>query len=150
VRSTPTLALLLLASVAAGCGPGDSYAEGTVVGTYVLDVDRTPAVAATGGDDASRQADEARRARLRAKFGPDAYRIEVLADGTFRTTVAQPDAPFTFSGTWTRTGDGLRLVTTEVDGSAPPADAATVETAAVEPGALVLTEGGRTVYLRRL
>jgi hypothetical protein len=152
MKTTLALSLLLLAGLAAGCGPGDTHTAGTPVeGTYVLDVDRTPPAAGSGGGgDASRSDDEARRTRLRAKFGPESYRMDVLPDGTFRTTLVQPDGPFVFTGTWSRVPEGLRLVTTAVNGDAPPEDAGTVETAAVEEGALVLTDGDRTVYLKKV
>jgi hypothetical protein len=146
-------ALVLVAGIGlSGCGQGGSSGGtgSSVVGVYVLDVDRTPPVAAPGGTDASRRADEARKARLAAKYGADAYRLEVMADGTFRTTLAQREGAFTFSGTWLRVAEGLRLETTAVNGEAPEKDVQTVETAGVEDGALVLTEGGRTIYLKRL
>jgi hypothetical protein len=152
MRTPVAFALALLAGVGlAGCGQGGpSGTEPSVVGAYVIDVNRTPSVPVAGGPDASRQTEEARRTRLSTKYGADTYRLEVFADGTFRTTLAQPDGAFVFSGTWTRVPEGLRLVTTAVNGEPPAPDAQVAETAGVEEGALVLTDGGRTLYLRRL
>jgi hypothetical protein len=56
---------------------------------------------------------------------------------------------FTLTGIWTRVPEGLHLTTTAVNGEVLPEGMPTEETAAVGPGALVLTQGGRTVYLRK-
>jgi hypothetical protein len=151
MRTPAVLALALLGVALVGCGQGGPSGTGpSVVGAYVIDVDRTPPVAVTGGADASRPSEEARRERLSAKFGSATYRLEVFADGTFRTTLAQPEGAFVFSGTWTRVPEGLRLVTTAVNGEPPAEDVSVTETAGVEENALVLTDGGRTLYLKRL
>ena len=151
MKTTTTMATVVLGMALAGCG-GGTRPDDAVIGFYVLDVERT-SPASTGdatGTESSRQLDEARKERIQAKFGEDSYRFEIQPDGTFRLLVGMTEETFTISGTWTRVPEGIHLTTTAVNGEVPPEGTPTEETAGVEPGALVLTQDGRTVYLKKL
>jgi hypothetical protein len=133
--------LLALASLAvAACGGGGS--TDPIVGTYVLDVERSLASAPSKPTDAE-------MAAVRVDFGPSAYRFDVLADGSFVLTVGNTAAPFVLRGTWERTPTGVNLTTTEVNGQAAGADAGPSLPCRTEGTGLVLTADGRDLFLRR-
>ena len=152
MKTTMIPAILVFGAALAGCGSGTTTPDDGVIGFYVLDVDRTPPVAAAepSGGESSRQFDEARKARLQTKFSSEAYRLEVQPDGSFRTVVEMTEETFTISGTWTRVPEGIHMTTTAVNGEVPPEGMATEETVEVQPGALVFSQDGRTVYLKKL
>jgi hypothetical protein len=137
---TLTCALFSLALLLPACGGGASTGTDPVVGSYGLDVERTSGGGAAPGDVA----------RRKGKFGADAYRVDVLADGSFRTTVRMSDEPFEMTGTWEHAPTGLVLRTTAVNGEPPPPEHVTVESAVVEGDALVLGPAEQRIYLRRL
>jgi hypothetical protein len=145
MRKALTLVLsLALPAALCACGSGSSsqMAEG-LAGTYVLDVDRTPMTPSGGGSA------DARRLSAASRLGPNNLRYELLPDGTFRFEVQLSADKVTTSGTWTRTADGLLLTTTTANGQPVEGDGPTTETARVEPGYLVLDQGGRIIYLKR-
>jgi hypothetical protein len=108
------------------------------VGTYRLDLART--LDAEGVSKASPET----RAAIEERMGPDAYLLEIREDGTFQMTIRLAAEP-----TVARGEEGLVVTTHEMDGEPAPSDGSESSLLGQEPGYLVVTEGGRRIYLRR-
>ena len=89
-------------------------------------------------------------AALQARFAPEAYRLELMADGGFLLVVGEGEPTATLQGRWADEGTSLRLVTALAGGEAPGEGTGTTETVAIESPHLVLAQpDGSKVYLKR-
>ena len=146
--------LLVVAGLAlgslAGCGGGSTPSPWA--GTYSVDLDKTlaanPGAVLLGG--AGKPAETEVLAALQARFAPEAYRLELMADGGFLLVVGEGEPTATLQGRWADEGTSLRLVTALAGGEAPGEGTGTTETVAIESPHLVLAQpDGSKVYLKR-
>jgi hypothetical protein len=139
-----TILPLLLSGLLAlsSCGGGTS--SDPLVGTYVLDVDKT--LARRG----AAKPDEAALRSMRADFAPDAYRFDLRED-EFALRVGSGAGSLVVEGSWDREAGGLRLVNETANGVDIPDDqgGGQVSTARVEDGWIVLVTDEGEVWLRR-
>jgi hypothetical protein len=141
------LSLLLMAGCGTSGGPG-SEVDGhmaAVAGTYAVDLDRSIAAIPPSGITPSAAAE--RDTRLRTAFAPDAYSLELQPEGTFRMTIRRDPTTHVFTGTSSATEDTVELTVTAVDGEALPSSGRVLDVLARDGDDLVLTDGGRTIYL---
>lgn len=137
---------LLWATVLLGVGAcGPSSPDGSLVGTYVVDVAETFGLLA-----AASPGDPPAAAGVRARFAADAYGLDLRGDGTFRLTfVAGPDVVMV-EGAWAEVPEGVDLVAATVNGAPATPEEQTAERLARRDGDLVFDDGlGRPIVWAR-
>ena len=144
----PAAALLALGLLTA-CGSGSEDGS-DVVGVYSYDVARTTGVGAPPAGTAIRLPREAADAHLVQALGPDAYLLTLRSTGAFELRIVAQGEIFIAAGTWSRTSEGVTMVTESMNGEPLEADVENTSRLRVEGGGLVIDEEGRRVYLRRL
>jgi hypothetical protein len=92
--------------------------------------------------------DPAVRARLAEIQTQDLHRLELRTDGSFTLRVGAGESAFITEGRWTQSMQGIELTT--LTGAGQPAPDLTKENAEIDGDHLVLHEGDKTLYLRRL
>jgi hypothetical protein len=133
------LSLVLGTLVLGGCG-GD--AQHPLAGTYVMDVEKTLAVAAEAG---AGKVTARETQAMRQDFA--AYVLVLSPEGAFDLRVGEA---LHLEGRWAETDAGVSLATTRAGGE-PVADADAAPTDARVEGAWIVLVGpdGRRMYLRR-
>jgi hypothetical protein len=164
------LAVTLLAFGGAGCGgdetPGPQDGSAAlapappqadrpapavqeVAGVYALDFARTSGGKVVGVDGQEVPVSPDVLARVQANHGPENFRLELKADGSFELVLSQGLEDFKTGGLWRPVAGGVELTTTMINGERPPPDMPVTETYEREDGYLVTANGDQRVYLRR-
>lgn len=158
MRSLPQAATWLawcavtVALVGCGSSGGSGVAQdpqlAAVAGTYVIDIERSIAAMPTSAITPSAASE--RDARLRTVFAADAFSLEIRTGGSFELTIHRGGATHTVSGTCTARETTVALTVTTFDGTALVEGERTTDAVARDGDSLVLSEGGRSIYLTHL